>query len=497
VSPDAFSLLDATAQSALVRAGDVKPRELVEAAIAHIETVNPTVNAVIHPRFERALDEASDPADGPFRGVPIVVKDHDGPLDGEPYHHGNRLLRASGAVADHDSWLIARLKAAGFIVVGKTNTPEFGLLPTTEPTAYGPTRNPWDTRRSSGGSSGGTAAAVAAGMVALGHGGDGGGSIRIPASMCGLFGLKPTRGRVSLGPDTGEDWSGLVVRHVITRSVRDSASVLDVLAGAMHGDPYAAAPPPRPFAREVGDERRRLRIGVRASRAPAGLAEVAPECVDAATDAAELLQSLGHDVVDDSPDALDDLAALASFSVIQATAVAHDVDALSRVAGRAVGPDDVESLTWALHEAGRAISAAEYVAAREVMHAWSRRVAPWWNRDGGFDLLLTPTTAEPAPLLGDIDADGPNPERALARIVPFGIFTAPFNVTGQPAVSVPLRTSAGLPIGVQLVAASGREDLLLRVAAELETARPWPGVAPTAIDTSTTDRDTKTTQRVG
>jgi amidase len=479
VTVEALALLDATAQAALVRAGEVKPVELVEGAIARIEAVNPTVNAVIHERFERALDEATDPPDGPFRGVPIVVKDHDGPLAGEPYHHGNRLLREVGAVADHDSWLIARLKSAGFVVVGKTNTPEFGLLPTTEPAAYGATRNPWDPARSSGGSSGGTAAAVASGMVALGHGGDGGGSIRIPASMCGLFGLKPTRGRVSLGPDSGEDWSGLVVRHVITRTVRDSAAVLDVLAGAMTGDPYAAAPPVRPFAHELGREGRRLRIGVRARTAPAGLAEVAPDCSAAVLDAAALLQSLGHEVLeDDGPQALDDLGALVTFSVIQATAVAGDVAQLAEAAGRAIGPDDVETLSWALCERGRSITAAELVAARELATAWGRRVASWWDADRGFDLLLTPTMSEPPPLLGEVDGNGPDADRALARMVPFGVFTAPFNVTGQPAMSVPLGVAAGLPIGVQFVAAMGREDLLLRVAAELEEARPWPGTAP-------------------
>jgi amidase len=481
VNTDGLAALDATAQAALVRAGELKPVELVEAAIARVEATNPTVNAVIHERFERALDEATDPPDGPFRGVPIVVKDHDGPLAGEPYHHGNRLLRALGATADHDSWLIARLKEAGFVVVGKTNTPELGLLPTTEPTAYGATRNPWDLGRSSGGSSGGTAAAVASGMVALGHGGDGGGSIRIPASMCGLFGLKPTRGRVSLGPDAGEEWSGLVVRHVITRTVRDSAAVLDLLAGPMTGDPYTAAPPVRPFAREVGREGRRLRVGVRRT-APGGLAEVAPACSDAVDDAAELLQLLGHEVVTDvGPDALDDLSALAAFMVIQATAVARDVTELSVAAGRPVSPEDVESLTWELHERGRAITAAGYIAGCETARAWSRRVLSWWERADGFDLLLTPTVAEPPPLLGEIAADGPESDRALERLIPFGVFTAPFNITGQPATTLPIRVSAGLPIGVQLVAAAGREDLLLRIAGELEDARPWPAIAP-ALD---------------
>lgn len=475
-----LALLDATAQAELVRKGEITPVELVDAAIARVEQLNPALNAVIHERFERAHDEAANAPDGPFRGVPVVVKDLDGPLAGEPYHLGNRLLKEMGYTSDHDSYLVARLKAAGFVIVGKTNAPEFGLLPTTEPTAYGPTRNPWDVERSAGGSSGGSGAAVASGMVPLAHAGDGGGSIRIPASMCGLLGLKPTRGRVSLGPDDGEAWAGLVVRHVITRTVRDCAAVLDLLAGAMPGDPYSAAPPSRPFLDEVGAEVGPLRIGIRAATAPGELAEVASVCTDAVNDVAAVLQrELGHEIEPAWPDAFDDVSALAAFTTIQATSTAHDVDRLSALAGREIGPDDVESLTWALCERGRTISSAEYVEALETARAWSRRMARWWDTDGdGFDLLLTPTLAEPPPLLGDIDSDAPDPSHALARIVPFGVFTAPFNITGQPAISVPTWPESSLPIGVQLVAAAGREDLLFRVATQLEQVRPWANRTP-------------------
>ena len=473
---DDLAALDAIAHADLVRRGELTPLELVDAAIARIEARNSRLNAVIHERFDRAREEARVAPDGPFRGVPLLVKDHDGPLAGEPYHHGNRLLKELGVHAPNDSHLVAMLKAAGFVVVGKTNTPEFGLLPTTEPTAYGATANPWDDTRSAGGSSGGSAAAVASGMVPVAHGGDGGGSIRIPASMCGLFGLKPTRGRVSLGPDEGEVWSGLVVRHVLTRSVRDSAAVLDVLAGAKPGDPYAAAAPTRPFVAALTSGGAPLRIGVRV-RAPGDLAGVAPECADAAHALATVLgDELGH-VVEEStgPDALDDLDALLGFTTIQRTAVAADVAALARVVGRPIGPDDVETLTWTLYEQGRGIAAADYVTTLEVARAWSRRVASWWERDAddGYDLLLTPTMCEPPPRLGEIASDAPDPAPALARIVPFGVFTAPFNVTGQPAMSVPSGRNAGLPIGVQLVAATGREDLLFRVAAELEQAGQW------------------------
>ena len=478
-----LAALDATAQAELVRTGEVTAVELVDAAIERIESANPSLNAVIHERFARARDEAPDAPDGPFRGVPIVVKDLDGPLAGEPYHLGNRVLKEIGYTADHDSFLNAKLKAAGFVVVGKTNTPEFGLLPTTEPAAYGPTRNPWDTARSAGGSSGGSAASVASGMVPVGHGGDGGGSIRIPASMCGLVGLKPTRGRVSLGPDDGECWSGLVVRHVLTRSSRDSAAVLDVLAGPMPGDPYALPTPERSFRDAAVVDPAPLRVGVLADRAPGGLAIVAPECARAAGAVAALLDSLGHRVSPSSPAALDDLTALVSFTTIQATAVAHDVAALARTVGRVIGAADVEPLTWSLAERGRAITAAELVTALEAARDWSRRVATWWSAGGGdFDLLLTPTLAEPAPLLGDIDSLAPDPAHALERVVPFGVFTAPFNVTGQPAISVPAPVDGPLPIGVQLVAAPGAESLLLQVATQIERARPWPTRADVTLD---------------
>jgi amidase len=470
-----LAVLDATAQAQLVRDGTATPRELVDAALERIDAVNPHLDAVIHRRDERARREAeAGPPDGPLRGVPILVKDLDGSLAGEPLHLGNRMLRDLGHVADHDSYLFARLRAAGCVIVGKTNTPELGLLPTTESHAYPPARNPWDVARSPGGSSGGSAAAVASGMVPVAHAGDGGGSIRIPASACGLFGLKPTRGRVSLGPDDAEAWAGLVARHVVTRSVRDSALVLDMIAGAVAGDPYAAAPPTRPFVEEVGTAPGVLRVGVLSAVAPAGLVAVDPACTAAADAAAALLASLGHEVETTSPSALDDIALLVHFTTVLAASTAYELRRLALIAGRDLTADDVEPLTWAQAELGRAITADVYVEAVESLREWSRRMAAWWEPpDGGrgFDLLLTPTMARPPAPLGEIrgaDADG-----ALLAATPYAAFTVPFNVTGQPAMSVPLHWSDGLPIGVQLVAATGREDLLLRVAAQLEAARPW------------------------
>ena len=426
---DAWAFLDALAQADLVRQGTVTPSELVDDAITRVEKLNPELNAVIHPRFDAARAEAAGALPhGPLRGVPIVIKDLDASTAGDPLHHGNQALKAAGRRAEHDTWLVARLRGAGCVVIGKTNTPEFGLMPTTEPTAYGPTRNPWNTDHGVGGSSGGSAAAVASGMVPVGHAGDGGGSIRIPASACGLVGLKPTRGRVSMGPDVGESWAGLVVRHAVTRTVRDSAAVLDAIAGPMPGDPYYAPPPTRPFATEVG---------------------------------------------------VDDDALMGHFSVVLTTSVVHDIQEVARAIGRDVTADDVEPLTWAYYEAGLKNTAVQYLDAVNAAHAWSRRVATWWQRadrgGDGFDLLLTPTLAEPPPVIGDVVGARDDPWRGMARASAFACYTAAFNVTGQPAVSVPLtwEASRNLPIGVQLVAGYAREDVLFRVASQLESARPW------------------------
>ncbi len=476
MTEDEFAFLDATAQAALVRKGDATPLELVDAAITRIEKINPQLNAVIHERFDRAREDAHSVGDAPFAGVPMVIKDLDAALAGEPCHWGNKLLRTVGWIEDHDSYLVGKLRAAGFVFVGKANTPELGLQPTTEPLAYGPTHNPWNTTRGPGGSSGGSAAAVSSGMVPVAHAGDGGGSIRIPASACGLFGLKPTRGRVSLGPDQGEAWAGLVCRHVVTRSVRDSAAVLDCLAGRMPGDPYSAEPPARPFAAEVDVDPEPLLIGLRTT---SELAETDPECVAAAEDAAALLESLGHTVERASPEALDE-DVMSSFLTIFSANVVADLEEIARRAGREVTQVDVEPLTWMYADLGKATTGAQYLGAINAMHAWTRRMATWWA-DDGYDLLLTPTLAERPPVLGELVVQDPEDLfRAAARAVPFAAYTAPFNSTGQPAMSVPLYWSAAdnLPLGVQLVADREREDLLLRVAGQLERARPWADRRP-------------------
>jgi amidase len=461
--------LDATAQAQLVRNGEASPRELVEAAIERIEALNGDLNAVIHPLFERALE--TEPADGPFRGVPFVVKDLVCAVADTPQHEGMRFLRDLDFRADADSWLASRFRQAGFIFVGKTNTPELGILPTTEPDAYGPTRNPWSTSHSPGGSSGGSGAAVASGMVPIGHANDGGGSIRIPASCNGLVGLKTTRARVSMAP-LGDFASGLATELVVSRSVRDTAAVLDfVCEGAPPGEPYFAPPRERPYLEEVGDDPGRLRIGLMTTT-PAGQHDTHPECVAAAEGAARLLESLGHSVEVSHPAGLDDEAYVPQFLIRWTAAVAAGLNFWSLRTGKEIRAEDVEPATWALAEQGRTHSAADYLGAVGYAQIMARAVLAWWQ---DFDLLLTPTMALPPAELGSIRADeADNPFEPIARSVPYATFTAGFNATGQPAISLPLHWSeAGLPIGVQLVADMGREDLLIRVASQLEEAVPW------------------------
>ena len=465
--------LDACTLAKLVRDGAASPAELVDDAISRIEKLNPELNAVIRPRFDLARREAAGPLpDGPFRGVPIVLKDLMCALEGEQIHEGMRVLKEAGYVARRDQELARRLRAAGFVVVGRTNTPELGILPTTEPVAYGPTRNPWDTERSTGGSSGGSAAAVASGMVPIGHGGDGGGSIRIPASECGLVGLKPSRARVPSGPEWGDVMGGLVCELAVTRSVRDTAAVLDAVSGPAPGDPYAAPTPVRPFLDEVGADPGRLRIGVQHAAFGATVA-THPDCVAAAEEAGALLESLGHVVEPTHVAALDAPDFVEAFLLVWSAGVGYDVEHYwSTKLGRAIHQDEVEPLTWALVEAARAVSAADFLDARQKLQAMSRQVGEWY--EDGFDLLLTPTLAEPPPLLGEFDSPADNPVHGLLRAAALVPFTPPFNVSGQPAISLPLHwTGDGLPIGVQLVAPYGREDVLLRVAAQLEEAAPW------------------------
>jgi amidase len=461
--------MDATQLAGLVRSGEASPAELTEDAIRRIEALNGDLNAVIHPLFEKAL--ATEPADGPFRGVPFLLKDLACHSAGDPFHEGMGFLKRIGWSEPEDTWLARRFREAGFVFLGKTNAPELGILPTTEPTAYGAARNPWDTARSTGGSSGGSAAAVASGMVPIAHANDGGGSIRIPASCCGLVGLKPSRGRVSLAPEFGDFMSGLTTELVVSRSVRDAAAVLEWVADAPAGEPYYAPGRARSYTEELDADPGRLSIGLM-TRPPGGHFEAHPDCVAAAEQAARLLESLGHRVEPSYPDALDDEGYIEKFLVRWTSGVDYGLRYWERKTGQSIGPDDVEPLTWALAEQGRAHSAAGYLEAMEYAQLVARRGAEWWT---GHDLLLTPTMALPPAPLGEIgNGDEENPLMPIVRSTPYAIFTAGFNASGQPAISLPLHWSAdGLPIGVQLVAAHGREDLLIRVAAQLEQAQPW------------------------
>jgi amidase len=464
--------LDATAQAQLVRNGEVSQQELVEGAIERMHELNPQLNAVITDLSEKALASAAgELPDGPFRGVPLLVKDLACHTAGDPFHEGMAFLKRLRWTEADDTYLAGKFREAGFVVLGKTNTPELGILPTTEPLAYGPTHNPWDTTRSPGGSSGGSAAAVAAGIVAVAHANDGGGSIRIPASHCGLVGLKPSRGRVSLGAELGDVISGLVCEHVVCRSVRDSASVLDAICGAMPGDPYVAPARERPYADEVGADPGPLRIGLMTAP-PGEQFQTHADCVAAADATARALESLGHSVEPARPDGIDDPTYVETFLVRWTAGIAWNLKYWEAKTGETISAPDVEPATWALAELGRSHSAADYLRVMEHHQRLSRRLAEWW--EGGFDLLLTPTTGEPATILGEFDAPADNPAAAIMRAVPLGTFTAGMNVTGQPAISLPLHwTDAGLPVGAQLIAAYGREDLLIRIAAQLEAAEPW------------------------
>lgn len=470
---DTLAGFDAVGQAELVRRRKVTPLELVDAAIARIERRNPALNAVIAPLFEsaRAAATAPDLPDGPLRGVPFLLKDLGAQQQGQPYYCGNKALRDIDYRAPADTALGARFRAAGLITLGKTNLPELGPQPTTQPLAFGETRNPWDLRRSPGGSSGGSCAAVAAGLVPIAHANDGGGSIRLPAGWCGLVGLKPSRGRTAPPPR----W---VVRnpveHVVARSVRDAALALDIAQGNEPGDLYVLAPPARPYGAEVGADPGRLRIGL-LTRAPNG--DVHAECVAAAESTARLLASLGHTVAPAWPEALFDPDVPRQTRALWTVMTAKDLLDLAALLGRPVTADDVEPYTWATAEYARRFSGADYLLASEVQQEYAARVVRWWST--GYDVLLTPTATEPPPLLDELRPDPANPLRIGRRFGRIAAFTMPWNVTGQPAISLPLHwTPDGVPVGVQLVAAIGREDVLIRVAAQLEEAAPWAGKRP-------------------
>lgn len=496
ISDTEYAAHDGLGLAALARSGQVSANELLDAAIVRIERHNAALNAVVRRRYDAARAELAhvDPQ-APFAGVPFLLKDLCSTIAGEPTGSGNRVL--AQVPMPQDSALVRRFRAAGVTIAGRSNTPEFGLLPTTEPLLCGPTRNPWSPAHSAGGSSGGSAAAVAAGMVPLASGGDGGGSIRIPASCCGLFGFKPSRGSTPTGPNFGELWHGLVIEHVISRSVRDSAAMLDATYGADAGAPYAAPARARPFLDEVATEPGRLRIAFTAQPL-FGHGPVHADCVVALRAAAKLLESLGHHVEEATPP-LDTEADAQAFVTLLAGEMRADIETMSRLLRRRLRAADFEPATWTLALLGKALSAGAYAGAAHRLQMIARRQAPFFAR---HDVLLTPTLGTPPSRIGALapraseqwlmravnalgagwllEATGAIAPMA-ARTFDYIPFTPIFNATGQPAMSLPLHWNTdGLPIGVQCVAKLGDDATLFRLAGQLERARPWFDMRPLA-----------------
>ena len=466
--------MDATDQAALVKKGEVTPLELLEAAIERIERIDPVLNAVVIRWFDHARDTArADLPGGPFRGVPFLIKDLFAGYAGQRISNGNVALKNENVISDADTTLVSRYRAAGLVIAGRTNSPELGSVPTTEPVAWGATHNPWDTGRSPGGSSGGAAAAVASGMVPFAHASDGGGSIRIPASCCGLIGLKPSQGRTTLGPIRDE--TALSVELCVSRTVRDTAALLDAVRGPGIGDTVIAPAPSRPYIDEVGAEPGRLRIGL-LDHHPQGEA-VAPECTAAARSVAGLLESLGHAVEAAWPAALEDATFNLRFGALWSTNIGVSLRRFEEQLGRPLADDEFEPLNRVQAEFAAHFTAVDYALALSATTHFRRALQAWWA--DGWDLLLTPTVAELPLPLGTITNKPDHPMDAMERAFQFCPFTPPFNTSGQPAINVPVEwTEGGLPVGVQLVAAYGREDVLLRVAGQLEAAKPWAHRTP-------------------
>ncbi|MHA2314076.1 MAG: amidase [Candidatus Hermodarchaeia archaeon] len=459
--------LDATALAEKVRQKEVTPSELVDVVIERIERLNPKINAVITPMYEEARRIAKGKLPkGHFTGVPFLLKDVLASYAGVRLTYGSVAFK--DFVPDYDSELVIRLKRAGLITVGKTNTPEFGILPTTEPLLFGPTRNPWDLERTSGGSSGGTAAAVATGIVPMAHGNDGGGSIRIPASCCGLFGLKPTRARNPLGPMYGDSRSGLTVEHALTRSVRDSATLLDATAGPDIGDPYWAPPPKRPYLQEVGADPGKLRIAYTTKAITGVVAH--PDCVKAIETAVSLCSEHGHTMVEANPE-FNIQALYQNFVTLWSGGITATFKNAELELGHPISQDQVEPLSWELAKIGRQFTAGDYLFSINNLHRISRDIARFFQE---YDVWLTPTLIEPPVPLGHFDGPPEHPMRGFLRAGEFAPFTQIQNITGQPAMSVPLHwNSEGLPVGTHFVGRFGDEATLFQLASQLEAAQPW------------------------
>src|SRR5262249_36350458 len=467
-----YEQYDALGLAALVRTGEVCPEALLEAAIARIEAHNPLLNAVVTPMFDqaRAAIRAGLPS-GPFQGVPFLLKDLAlAAVPGVPARQGAVLFK--DFVPAYEAEIVARLRRAGWVFIGKTAAPELGLAPTTESRLYGVTRNPWDVGRSPGGSSGGSAVAVAAGYVPAANASDGGGSIRIPAAWCGLFGLKPTRARTPAGPAQGIGWAGLECVHAVTRSVRDSAALLDATHGADIGAPFVAPPPVRPYLEEVQRPPGRLRIALRT--APFTFhGTLHPDCHSALHDAVHLCAELGH-VIEEWHYGINWELVRDATRLVVATEVTMTLKQRAQALGRALHATDVESETWRLAEVGQATSATDYLKALHSLHQTGRQFN---HAMQGYDVVLTPTVPMPPVALGLMAPSNPEglTERRQATA-----FTQMANIAGNPAMSVPLYwNDAGLPIGIQFIGHYGDEATLFRLAGQLEQARPWCNRRPT------------------
>ena len=469
---DTFEQYDGLGLAELIRRKEVTADEVLTATLDRIEARNPIVNAVV----TRMDDHASATIraglpDGPFKGVPYLLKDLGALYAGVITASGSSLFASN--LADHDSEIVARMKRAGLVIVGKSNTPEMGIAPSTEPRLFGPTRNPWNLGHSAGGSSGGAAAAVAAGMLPMAHATDGGGSIRIPASACGLFGLKPTRARNPAGPDAGEGWSGASIGHAVTWSVRDSAALLDATSGPDVGDPYWAPPPARPFLQEVGRDPGRLRVALTVKPWIEG--PVDPECADAARAAAKLCERLGHHIEEARPE-IDEAAWALASRVIVVASLTFVLETRAAALGRALSQDDLERITWERVQEAKSFSATDYARAIHTVHRTGRAVARFLET---YDVLITPTMAKPPHPLGVLSLSNPDTAAFIAARTASVGFTSLFNSSGHPAMSVPLAMSrSGLPLGVQFVARFGDEATLFRLASQLETAQPWKDRRP-------------------
>src|ERR1700730_9418282 len=467
--------MDAIDQAALVASGEGSPSELLEAAIERIERIDAALNAVVIRWFDHARETAAsaDLPNGPFRGVPFLIKDLFTTYAGQPIRHGNVAFKEPHVISDADTTLVSRHRAAGLVIAGRTNSPELGSVPTTEPVAWGATHNPWDTTRTTGGSGGGAPAAVAAGMVPFAHASDGGGSIRIPASCCGLVGLKPSQGRISLGPIRDE--TALSVELCVSRTVRDTATLLDTVRGPGIGDTVIAALPARRYVLELGADPGRVRIRL-LDHHPQGAAG-APGCAAAARSVATLLESLGHDVEPAWPAALADTSLRLHFATLWSTNIGVGLRRFEEQVGRPLTADEFEPVNRAQAEIASHFTAVDYALAFSAATHFRRALQAWWT--DGWDLLLTPTVAELPLPLGVIANNPDNPLEAMEHAFQFIPFTPAFNMSGQPAINVPVEwTDTGLPVGVQLVAAYGHEDVLLRVASQLESARPWAHRTP-------------------